>query len=73
MQEFPQHAHLRKFYLILEIIQVLFDFTHQGIFLEFPYEVMEILLFPDFVLKLVDDSRDEAMLALYLSDIEVPP
>jgi hypothetical protein len=34
---------------------------------------MEILLFPDFKLKLVDDSRDEAILALYLSDIEVPP
>lgn len=34
---------------------------------------MDILLFPDFVLKLVDDSREDAILLLYRSDIEVPP
>lgn len=46
---------------------------HQGIFLDPPYEVIEILRFPDFKLKLVEDSREDAKLLLYLSETEVPP
>lgn len=47
--------------------------THHGIFFDPPYEVIEILRLPDFKLRLVDDSRDDAKLLLYRSDIEVPP
>jgi hypothetical protein len=35
--------------------------------------VIEIRRFPDFKLKLVDDSREDAKLLLYLSETEVPP
>lgn len=38
--------------------------TYHGIFFDPPYEVIEILLFPDLLLRLVDDSRDDAKLLL---------
>lgn len=35
--------------------------------------MIEIRRFPDFMLKLVDDSLEQAELLLYRSDIDVPP
>lgn len=35
--------------------------------------MIEILRLPDFVLKLVEDSHEDARLLLFRSDIDVPP
>lgn len=47
--------------------------THHGIFFDPPYDVIEILRLPDLMLRLVEDSREEARLLLYRSDMDVPP